>query len=418
MKQTNWSLKIATSVTAMLMLAGCQHIEPTERSTSWQDRPASAQAAYLARFEAIAKTGGYLTYDILKPVHGSQAPFLIASNNEDSPVSKNAITKVMDYAETNNSTALLIWHDGKMVAERYFGDNKVETPLVSKSLAKPLSAIAIGRAIALGKIANLDQPVSDFITEWQGTPKARMTIRHILSMHTGFLEQSFVPGPDNHWSRAYMDPYHERYLIHEYPLTDEPGARYAYSNAAADLVALVIMHATGQTYDEFLGQHVLQPIGAAGGTIWLNRENGVPHSGCCINLPAQSWLKLATLLLQGGQIGGEQLLPPGFTAEMRKPTADNVHYGLGLWLGKPYVERRGFMGSRSQAHKVLHSAPYLAEDTFLFDGNGNQVAYIIPSQKLVILRLGSSPPKPKEWDNSFIPNVLLTGFEKKLISEK
>ena len=268
------------------------------------------------------------------------------------------------------------------------------------------------------RLAGLDQPVSDFITEWKGTPKAKMTIRHVLSMHTGLLEQAFAPGPDNHWSRAYMDPYHERYLIHEYPLTDEPGNKYAYSNAAADLVALIIMRATGQAYDEFLGQHVLQPIGAVGGTIWLNRENGVPHSGCCINLPAQSWLKLAVLLHEDGQMAGEQLLPKGFVPEMRKPSADNPVYGLGIWLGQPYAERRGFMGRDHPAAKVLHSARYLADDLFLLDGNGNQVAYIIPSKKLVVLRMGSSPPQSKEWDNSYIPNTLLMDFEKNRLFTK
>jgi hypothetical protein len=56
---------------------------------------------------------------------------------------------------------------------------------------------------------------------------------------------------------------------------------------------------------------------------------------------------------------------------------------------------------------VLHSEPYLAKDLFLFDGNTNQVLYMIPSQNLAILRMGDAPPKSPEWDNSFLPNLIL-----------
>lgn len=402
---------IVAMALTVLVLSGCQHAKPSTASTSWQDRPASAQTDYLERYASVVKAGGYLSYDILKPVQGSDAPFMIKSNLQNPPISEAAIATVLDYAGATNSSALLIWHDGKLLAERYFGDNNRETPLVSKSLAKPLSAIAVARAIELGKINSLDQSASDYITEWRDTPKAKMTIRHILTMQTGLLEQAFAPGPDNHWSRAYMDPFHERYLIHEYPLTDEPGTVYAYSNAAADLVAVVIQRATGQSYEEFIGDQILKPIGATGGTIWLNRENGVPHSGCCINLPAQSWLKLAMLLANDGKTGDKRILPQSFVPQMLKPSDHNPHYGLAVWLGQPYSERRGFMGPKSPLPKVLHSAPYLAEDLFLFDGNGNQVVYIVPSKKLVVLRMGKSPPKSIEWDNSYIPNILLSGFQ-------
>ncbi|WP_417608543.1 serine hydrolase domain-containing protein [Parasphingorhabdus sp.] len=403
-------LGIAPFAATLLALGGCQHMPDTAAGTSWQDRPASAESAYLERFESVEKAGGAFSYDILKPVPGASTPAMMVSENVSAPIAPSAIKKVMDYAAATNSTALLIWHDGKLVAERYFKDNTVDTPLISKSLAKPLSAIAIGRAIALGKIRDLDQPVADFITEWKGTPKAAMTIRDALSMQSGLLEQGFAPGPYNHWARAYLDPYHERYIVDEYPLTTEPGSTFAYSNATGDLVAIIIARATGEKYEDFLSEKVLRPIGAAGGTIWLNRVDGVPHSGCCINLPAQSWLKLAILLLENGRAGDQQILPEAFVAEMRKPSIDNPHYGLGVWLGQTYAKRRGFAGPRSPLPKVLHSAPYLADDVFLFDGNGNQVAYMIPSKKLVILRTGSAPSKPAEWDNSFIPNTLLSGM--------
>jgi CubicO group peptidase (beta-lactamase class C family) len=59
---------------------------------------------------------------------------------------------------------------------------------------------------------------------------------------------------------------------------------------------------------------------------------------------------------------------------------------------------------------VLHSEPYVAKDLFLFDGNSNQVLYMIPSEKLAILRMGDAPPKSPDWDNAYLPNLALRGI--------
>ncbi len=380
----------------------------TQMSASWQDRPADSEVLYQKRFAALAARER-LEYDVMAPVLGAAQPNLPDVSADVLPPS--AVEKIVGYAAANNSSALLVWHDGKLAAEQYFDGNSAATPMVSKSLSKPLSAIAIGRAIALGDIKNLNQKLSDFIVEWKGTPKESMTVRHMLSMTSGLLEQSFAMDPDSPFPRAYLDPYHGQYIIDEYPLTDTPGTKYSYNNATGDLVAIVIERATGRQYEEFIGTEILQKIGAPGGTIWLNRDGGLAHSGCCMLLPAESWLKLGILLVNDGKIDGAPLLPEGYVDQMRTASATNPYYGLGVWIGSPYEERRGFMGPASQAPKVLHSAAYLADDLFLFDGNGNQVTYIIPSKKLVILRMGDSPPKEPEWDNSFIPNIILEALD-------
>jgi CubicO group peptidase (beta-lactamase class C family) len=49
----------------------------------------------------------------------------------------------------------------------------------------------------------------------------------------------------------------------------------------------------------------------------------------------------------------------------------------------------------------------------LFDGNSNQVAWIVPSEDLVILRVGDQPPRAPEWDNTAIPNTILRGIVRK-----
>ncbi len=98
---------------------------------------------------------------------------------------------------------------------------------------------------------------------------------------------------------------------------------------------------------------------------------------------------------------------------MATGTAANPYYGLGVYVAGEYTPRRGWAGPlrTPPSMQVLHSEPYLAGDLYLFDGNGNQVMYLVPSEQLVILRTGSSPARPQEWDNSVLPNVVMRGIQ-------
>jgi CubicO group peptidase (beta-lactamase class C family) len=298
--------------------------------------------------------------------------------------------------------------DGVIQAQAYGAGFDATTPIVSKSLAKPVTALLVGRALKQGHIQSLDQPVADFITEWQGDPeRSKIKVRHLLDMRTGLLPQGFSPEPDDILNRAYLHPRHDEVIINDYPTTHEPGTRYEYSNANSELVAPLIERATGMRYGDYLTRALLEPIGAMGGTIWTNREGGTAHSGCCLLLPAQSWVRMAMLVMAGGVWEGEALLPEGYTDTMLTGTPENPYYGMGVWLAGDYIPARGFAHPSVPFGKVAHKEPYLDKDLALFDGNSNQVVYMIPSQKMIVLRTGANPPKEAPWDNTVLPNLLI-----------
>lgn len=361
---------------------------------------------------AAARTSNREVYSPLEQVPGAARVAPLASRPPT--IAPAALDAAERYAAANNSNALIVWRDGAIERERYFGATDRSTPIVSRSLSKPIASIAVGRAIELGRIQSLDQPVADFITEWRGTDKARILVRHLLDMRSGLLAQGNVDDPKTIWTRSFLSPRHERVIIDEYPLSHEPGTRYNYSNATTDLVAILIERATQRRYAEFLSAEVLQPIGAPGGSLWLNRPNGVAHAGCCMLLPAEVWVRLGILLLDDGVWDGKRLLPVGFVGEMRKGTPAYPHAGLGVYIAGDYVQRRGAQNPDHPMKGTLHSEPYLAPDLFVFDGNANQIVYIVPSQRLVILRTGDAPPREPEWDNAYLANTILRGVPARL----
>ena len=372
---------------------------------------ADDEAEYLRRFNKLiedSRVGAGLTgYDPLEPVAGTSDPAMLP-RAETLSLSEGAIAQAENYVAARNTSAFLIWKDGVLQHESYFGEFDAQTPIVSKSMAKPITALLVGRALMEGHIQSLDQPVADFITEWKGDPaREKIKIRYLLDMRTGLLPQGFSPKPEDILNRAYLHPRHDEIIINDYPMTHEPGARYEYSNANSELVAPVLERATGKRYSEYVSEALLEPIGAMGGSVWTNRDGGTAHSGCCMLLPAQSWLRMAMLIMNDGVWDGERLLPEGYVAEMRTGTEQNPYYGMGLWVAGPYIERRGYAHPDVPYGKVEHSEPYLDKDLFLFDGNSNQVVYMIPSQNMIILRTGARPPQDAQWDNTVLPNLLI-----------
>lgn len=369
------------------------------------------EAAYLRRFDKLledARIGtGLGGYDPLEPIVGATEPKLLPVAAKRA-LSDRAIAQAHDYVAARNTSAFLVWKDGALQHEAYFGEFDAKAPIISKSMAKPVTALLVGRALIEGHIQSLDQPVADFITEWKGDPeREKIKIRYLLDMRTGLLPQGFSSKPEDILNRAYLHPRHDEIIINDYPMTHEPGARYEYSNANAELVAPVIERATGKRYSEYVSEALLEPIGAMGGSVWVNREGGTAHSGCCMLLPAQSWLRMAMLVMNDGVWEGKRLLPDGYVDQMRTGTSQNPYYGMGLWLAGPYIERRGYAHPDVPYGKVEHSEPYLDKDLFLFDGNSNQVVYMIPSQDMIILRTGGRPPQEAQWDNTVLPNLLI-----------
>ena len=393
------------------LLGGIQRAEQDAARTAF--RSDNVASLYRARFERLMREsvggGGLAGYDPLTELDGARSyQALTLDPAAASWLDEKTRTVLTNYLEPRNTQAFFVWHSGALVMAEYFGDNEPESMVVSRSLAKPMSVVAVGRALQRGFIESLDQPVADFIDEWRETDKSAITIRQLLQMRSGLEPQRIAFEPNDVMNVAYLHPYHTEFIISDYPLVTKPGTRYDYSNANGELVAPLIERATGQRYEEWLSREVLRPIGADGGSIWLNRPAGTAHSGCCALLPAESWLRLSILLMNDG-VGpsGEALLPEGYVQAMTIATPQNSHAAMGVYVAGQYIENRGAFNPDVPLGKNYHSEPYLDKDLFLFDGNGNQVSYHIPRHDLIIMRLGRAPPKGTQWDNAFLPNTVL-----------
>src|SRR5450432_2267522 len=110
---------------------------------------------------------------------------------------KNQIYTLDDFLAHQRITGLLVIKDGEILLERYQYDRKQADRFVSHSMAKSIVSIAIGMALAEGKIASLDDAVSKYVPRLAGSPYGETSIRNILRMSSGVPFSEVYDGKDD-----------------------------------------------------------------------------------------------------------------------------------------------------------------------------------------------------------------------------
>lgn len=356
----------------------------------------AATAARAKAFPFATAVENEAAYQPAETVKGRPRPLDTAA---ESGISAEALREAQAYADAQGSFALIVLRDGKIAYEHYAPDFTPVSRLSPASMHKTVMALAFGAA----KIP-LDAPVSRWLTEWRGDRRGAITVRQLLTMSSGLETPPFTPDPAGKPAQMMFGPDIARTAL-SYTAAGQPGETFAYSNANSQLAGMVLKRATGRRYADWLSERIWRPIGASDATVWLDRPGGTAHFFCCLQATARDWARVGQLILDQGRAGGRQIVPASWIAEMAKPSAPNPNYGLQLWRGSPYVAERRY--STSSPLVARAAKPYLRDDVLFLDGAVGQRVYVVPSERLVIVRIGKSS---MSWDDSELPNRILAGI--------
>jgi len=98
----------------------------------------------------------------------------------------------------------------------------------------------------------------------------------------------------------------------------------------------------------------------------------------------RDWARFGMLYLEDGVVGGKRILPEGWVKYSASPTPNAwVGYGAGFWTNQG--------DSYGADYRIGHGWP---RDAFFAKGTIGQYVIVIPSERLVIVRLGLSPNWP------------------------
>ncbi len=234
------------------------------------------------------------------------------------------LAQLISAAEASHSEGLIIYHNNKLITEKYFGIGKPETKIEAMSATKSIVGLAVACLISDGVFQSLDQPVHRYFPEWKQGQKQEITIKHLVHMTSGIQN---VP---NAGLEIYpSDDFVQLALTAE--LTTRPGEVFSYNNKSLNLMAGLIQKATGKRMDEYIGERLLKPLGITDYT-WTLDNAGNPHvmSGCQIK--PMDLAKIGLLLLNKGKYQGEQIIS-GNAMDMVTAACEKFKaYGMLWWL--------------------------------------------------------------------------------------
>ena len=338
----------------------------------------------------------------LAPTHAIEA------GNNVHTFGKGAPLKIgMDvdaYMKSQRAAGLIIIHDHNIRLEKYGLGYDSAGRWTSFSVAKSLTSTMVGAAVRDGYIKSLDDKVTAYIPDLKGSAYDDVTVRQLLTMSSGLETAPFSPDPAGKSSQMMFGPDIAKTAL-SFGAAGTPGAQFTYANVNSQLAGIVLQRATGKRYADWLSTRLWQPIGAGDATVWLDRPQGTAHFFCCLQATARDWSRVGQLILDKGKAGGRQIVPAAWMAEMAEPSALNPNYGLQLWRGSPYVAERRYSAASPLVGRA--AKPYLRDDVLFLDGAVAQRVYVVPSERLVIVRIGKSS---FSWDDSELPNRVLAGI--------
>ena len=310
------------------------------------------------------------------------------------------------WAQPRKTNALIIIHRGKVQLERYWNGMLPDQLANGRALTRSITPMLLGFALEGGKLG-LDDSLAKFITEWRDDPRGRITVRQLAQNVSGLEVAPSLPVSVVYGNKDLYLAYGGDVVraAMNYPAVHPPGTRFEVAQENTQLLALVIERATGTAVQTLLSDRVWKPIGASDAAFQFDRPDGHARVMCCMRATPRDWARVGLLLAQDGKWEGRQVLPAGWVKTMATPSARNPNFGLGLWLGSPYVAKRAYF--EGQPGVIPQSEPFLADDVRIMEGGGNRTLFIVPSKQLVILRHGQQVP---DWDNAALVNAVLRKY--------
>jgi CubicO group peptidase (beta-lactamase class C family) len=278
------------------------------------------------------------------------------------------IDSLYNYLQVKNTKSFIILKDGKIVLEKYFGNYTTDSVFYWASASKSLASFITGIAQQKGFI-NINTKVSQYIgNAWTNEPLLKenlITVKNLLQMNSGLDDAPPLPCSNEDTAKAC--------LIYK----TDAGMRWAYHTGAYKKVQDVVSAATNLNYNTVTANWVKTKIGMGG--LWLNQ---VYYS------KARDMARFGLLNLNKGIWNTDTVMKDSLYFKAMTSTSQNFNlsYGYLWWLnGKPTYMNPGIQ-------LVLNGPliPNCPSDMYAALGKNDQKIYVVPSQKMVVIRQGNS----------------------------
>lgn len=323
----------------------------------------------------------------------------ISKTTIDSGINVTLLKEALDFAfaETDperpiNTRAVVVVYKGDIIAERYAPGYDVYSRHMGWSMTKSITNAITGILTQDGRM-KVFEPAP--IPQWQQDKRQKITVHNLLQASSGLKWQEKYDGPSPATNMLFKKKEMGLYAM-ESPLESEPNTVFEYSSGTTNILSRIIREAIGdEDYYRFYYRELFEKIGAR--SMVIEPDAGGTYVGSSFSwATARDWARFGLLYLNDGVFNGERILPEGWVAYSTTPAtaAQRGEYGAQWWLNAGTIE--------SPDNRTYPNVP---PDSFQAEGFEGQFVFVIPSKKLVVVRLGLSQKNDLDM-NQFVSKVI------------
>lgn len=275
--------------------------------------------------------------------------------------------------------AILVVQDGRIVAEQYAPGFTGATRFPGWSMTKSVLGALIGVLVGERRLSVRDRAL---LSGWQDPdPRAIITVEDLLRMRSGLaFSEDYANLNSDVIEMLFNQPDAAGYASGR-PLAAPPGTVWSYSSGSTNILSAIARRVVGDAdYPSWPGRTLFGPLGMSSAMMEAD-SSGTFVASSYMLATARDWARFGQLYLQDGIWEGRRILPEGWVRFSWTPTLESPDYPYGAhwWLGlKPEL------GGGTAA------AALISRDAVFAVGHEGQVLTVIPSRRLVVVRLGLS----------------------------
>jgi CubicO group peptidase (beta-lactamase class C family) len=335
------------------------------------------------------------------PVQASPTPFHFAGPPDPefmrklSGIRVNSRTGPVEVADfqaflrSSETSAFLVLQDDRLLYEGYFNGYNRDSMQTSFSIAKSVTSLLVGFAIAEGSIGGVDDPLRRYVPEL-GPEHQDLSLRRLLRMESGLRHDvPMVLGVEAPWSDAAQTYYYDnlRELAVKAERIEPPGTRFHYNRLNPILLGMVLERATRKPVTQYLQEKIWTPLGMEYGGTWSvdSEKTRFPKMESSLNYRPIDLLKIGRFVLRGGDWEGTRLLPESWIQISTEPPGDGAHFSRDQdpWIPRSFLDAGGYYAFLWWGYRGKGETP----DIFALGVEG-QVLYVSRAKRAVLIRQG------------------------------
>jgi len=299
-----------------------------------------------------------------------------------------------DVKKPIRTRAVIVLYGGNIIAEQYAPGFTKDTKLLGWSMTKSITSALIGLLVKNKKLT-IANPAP--VPEWQDEKDIRhvITLKDILQQSSGlnFVEDY---GKSSDATKMLFEKSDMGAYAASHPLKDKPGSVFYYSSGNTNMLSRIIKQTVGEkNYHSFPYDSLFYPLGMYSAVLEPD-GSGTFVGSSYMYATARDWARFGLLYLNKGFCNGKRILTEDWIQQSIAPatTAEKGNYGFQFWLNA---------GAKNNPNNKEY--PNAPNDLYYMDGYEGQRVFIIPSKKMVIVRLGLTQHHNFEQD-VFLKEIL------------